>query len=59
MRQTRLLLLLLMVLLVAAPAAAQTTQVTVIRYEGDGTTVADQVTHDVAWMESNLPVVGD
>ncbi len=59
MRQTRLLLLLLVVLLVAAPAAAQTTQVSVIRYESDGTTVADQVTHDVAWMESNLPIFGD
>ncbi|HOV66840.1 MAG TPA: PKD domain-containing protein, partial [Methanoregulaceae archaeon] len=57
--QTRLPLLLLVLLLVAVPAAAQTTQVTVIRYESDGTTVADQVTHDVAWMESNLPIFGD
>ncbi|HIH02396.1 MAG TPA: DUF4430 domain-containing protein, partial [Methanoregulaceae archaeon] len=59
MRPTHVLLFLLLVLLVAAPAAAQTTQVQVIRYASDGTTVADQETVDVAWMESNLPVFGD
>ena len=59
MRPTNVLLFLVLVLLVAAPAAAQTTQVQVIRYASDGTTVASQVTHDVAWMESNLPVFGD
>ena len=59
MRPTTVLLFLVLVLLVAAPAAAQTTQVQVIRYASDGTTVASQVTHDVTWMESNLPVFGD
>ena len=38
---------------------SQTTQVQVIRYASDGTTVANQTTVDVAWMESNLPVFGD
>ena len=59
MRPTNILLFLVLVLLVAAPVAAQTTQVQVIRYDSDGTTVASQVTHDVTWMESNLPVFGD
>ncbi len=59
MRPTNVLLFLILVLLVVAPVAAQTTQVQVIRYASDGTTVAEQATHDVAWMESNLPVFGD
>ena len=60
MRPTNVLLFLVLVLLVAAPAsAAHTTQVQVIRYASDGTTVANQTTVDVAWMESNLPVFGD
>lgn len=59
MRTSNLLLCLTLVLLLVVPAAAQTTQVQIIRYANDGTTVASQVTHDVAWMESNLPVFGD
>ncbi len=60
MRPTNILLFLLLVLLVAAPAAAaQTTQVQVIRYASDGTTVADQETVNVSWMESHLPIFGD
>jgi len=58
MRSTHMILFLLLLVL-AAPVAAQTTEVQVIRYASDGTTVASQVTHDVAWMESNLPVFGD
>ena len=60
MRPTNVLLFLVLVLLVAAPAsAAHTTQVQIIRYASDGTTVANQTTVDVAWMESHLPVFGD
>ncbi|ACL16103.1 PKD domain-containing protein [Methanosphaerula palustris] len=60
MRSTYALLLLVLVLVLAAPvAAAQTTDVQVIHYAGDGTTVANQETVNVSWMESNLPVFGD
>ncbi|ACL16099.1 hypothetical protein [Methanosphaerula palustris] len=60
MRSTNVLLLLILVMFMAAPvAAAQTTEVQVICYASDGTTVANQTTVNVSWMESNLPVFGD
>jgi len=46
-------------LLVCMPASAASTEVTVIKYANDATTVLDQETVDIPWMETNLPVYGN
>jgi hypothetical protein len=61
--QTRFLrlLILLFVLtgMVCSAAAAPTTSVRVTKIAGDGVTVLNETTVDIAWMESHLPVQGD
>ncbi|MFA5375481.1 MAG: argininosuccinate synthase [Dehalococcoidia bacterium] len=42
-----------------ALAADPTTEIHVIKYAADGTTVVDETTVDYLWMEANLPVQGD
>ena len=40
-------------------AADPTTEVHVVKYASDGTTVVNETTVDYRWMEANLPVQGD
>ncbi|EJG07782.1 hypothetical protein Metli_1838 [Methanofollis liminatans DSM 4140] len=49
----------LAVILVSLPAAAATTEVHLVRYAADGSTVLDEMAVDYLWMEANLPVLGD
>ncbi len=51
----------LLMLLLAAPTLAATTQVHVVKYANDGTTILDERTLTIADMETNLglPVYGD
>jgi hypothetical protein len=42
-----------------AYAADPTTDVRVVKYASDGTTVVNETTVDYQWMEANLPVQGD
>ncbi len=52
--------LLLVAVVCAVPAcAASTTEVTVQKIAVDGTTVLNEKTVTAAWMENNLPVMGD
>lgn len=51
--------LVLLLLVFMIPAAAATSEVHVVKYAPDGTTVLDERTVDVTWMEENLPVLGD
>ncbi len=52
--------LLLVLVVCAVPAcAASTTEVTVQKIADDGTTVLNETTVSAAWMEANLPVMGD
>lgn len=50
---------LLLLLVFMIPAAAATSEVHVVKYAPDGTTVLDERTVDFTWMEENLPVLGD
>lgn len=40
-------------------AQAATTQVHIVKYASDGTTVINEMTVDYLWLESHLPVLGD
>ncbi len=48
-----------LIVLVSPVMAAGTTQVHVVKYANDGTTVLNEATVNIAWMEANLPVYGD
>ncbi len=48
-----------MLFLLAAPVAAATTELHLVRYANDGTTVLDEETVTYQWMMANLPVLGD
>ncbi len=54
----RILCLFLLCSLFVLPAAAATTELTVVRYNGDGSVAAEK-TVGYEWMEENLPVQGD
>lgn len=57
---SRLVLCFIAVILLVAPAmAAGTTQVHIVKYAIDGTTILDETTVDFHWMETNLPLYGD
>ncbi|HPM62326.1 MAG TPA: hypothetical protein PK955_07595, partial [Methanoregulaceae archaeon] len=50
----------LVLLLVACmPSTAATTEVHVVKYANDGTTVLGETTVSYQWMMANLPVLGD
>jgi hypothetical protein len=55
----RVTTLVLLAVCMIAPAMAATTQVHVVKYANDDTTILDQVTVNYTWMEANLPVLGD
>ena len=64
MSKTRKSILLLVVLLLctalfAVPAMAATTQLHIVKYANDGTTILNETTKTYQWMEANLPVLGD
>ncbi|RZN36639.1 MAG: hypothetical protein EF813_06800 [Methanosarcinales archaeon] len=54
-----LLLILISMLPLPAQAAESTTNVKVVKYASDGTTVLGNTTVTSGWMEENLPVYGD
>ena len=60
-KQSFLLLAILLVALFVfvTPAMAATTQVHVVKYANDGTTILNETTKTYQWMEANLPVLGD
>ncbi len=45
--------------LLLAPVMAATTSVHIVKYANDNTTILNETTVDFAWMEANLPVLGD
>lgn len=49
----------LAVVVLSLPTAAVTTEVHVVMYAPDGTTVQNEKTVDYRWMEANLPILGD
>lgn len=62
MRKSALLVLLgsgIALLFVTLPAQAATTEVHVVKYAADETTVLNETTVTYQWMEENLPVQGD
>ncbi len=56
---SRVIVLCLALVLLVAPAIAASTQVQIIKYANDGTTVLNQTTVTYQWMMANLPVLGD
>jgi hypothetical protein len=52
-------LLLCLAAICASPALGATGEVHVVKYAADELTVLAETTVDVAWMEANLPVLGD
>jgi PKD repeat protein len=60
--QERLMILLVLLfgaLLIAAPVAAATTQIHVVKYANDGTTIINETTRTYQWLQTNLTVMGD
>ena len=55
----RNVLICLALILLVTPAMAASTQVHVVKYANDGTTILNETTKTYQWMESNLPVYGD
>ena len=51
--------LVIFLVLAVSPACAGTTQIHVIKYAKDGTTVLNETTVMFEWLEANLPVYGD
>ena len=49
----------LILLVTPAMAATPTTQVHIVKYANDGTTILNETTKTYQWMEANLPVLGD
>ncbi|MDN7025601.1 argininosuccinate synthase [Methanoculleus sp. FWC-SCC1] len=57
---TRILIVCLLLLAAAgAASAAPTTELHVVKFAADQTTVLSETTVDYRWMEANLPVLGD
>ena len=54
-----LVLLTILIGLLVAPAIAATTQIHVVKYANDGTTILSETTKTFQWLEANLPVLGD
>lgn len=61
MRKSIILAMLLCIAIIslAMPVQAATTEVNVIKYAPDGTTILNETTVSYTWMEANLPVQGD
>ena len=60
-RQSVLLVavLLLCVVLFTVPVQAATTEIHIVKYANDGTTILSETTKTYQWMEANLPIFGD
>ena len=54
-----IILLCLAFVVLVAPGMAATTQVQIVKYANDGTTVLASQTVNYSWMAANLPVWGD
>ncbi|MDD3137246.1 MAG: hypothetical protein PHF64_12185, partial [Methanoregula sp.] len=57
-------ILIILVLLVAGacamvPVSAATTEIQIVKYANDNTTILNQTTVSYTWMQANLPVLGD
>ena len=48
-----------MTALFAVPAMAATTQLHIVKYANDGTTILNETTKTYQWLEANLQVFGD
>ncbi len=55
----RILLVCLALILLVAPAMAATTQLHIVKYANDKTTILNETTKTYQWLEANLPVLGD
>ena len=55
----RLMLFCIAVILLVTPAMAASTEVHVVKYANDGTTILNETTKNYQWMETNLQVYGD
>ena len=55
----RIVLACLALILLVAPVMAATTQLHVVKYANDKTTILNQTTKTYEWLETNLPVLGD
>jgi len=49
----------LVILTFAVPTLAATTQLHIVKYANDGTTILNETTKTYQWLEGNLPVLGD
>ena len=55
----RVVLFCIAVILLVMPAMAATTQLHIVKYANDGTTVLNETTTTYQWLEENLPLLGD
>ena len=55
----RIVLFCVAILLLVTPAMATTTQLHIVKYANDKTTILNETTRTYDWLEANLPVLGD
>ena len=56
---SRIALFCIALILLVTPAMAATTQLHIVKYASDTTTILNETTRTYQWMEANLPVLGD
>ena len=55
----RIVVITILLAMLSAPAIAASTQLHIVKYAGDGSTILNETTVDFQWMETNLPVYGN
>ena len=56
---SRIVLFCIALILLVTPVMAATTQLHIVKYANDGTTILAETTKTYQWLEANLPVLGD
>lgn len=56
---SRIVLFCIALILLVTPVMAATTQLHIVKYANDGTTILTETTKTYQWLEANLPVLGD
>ena len=56
---SRIVLFCIALILLVTPVMAATTQLHIVKYANDGTTILNETTKTYQWLEANLPVLGD
>ena len=48
-----------LICLLIQPCSAATTEIHIVKYANDGTTILNETTKTYQWLQANMPVLGD